>query len=211
MTDGRTDGQTDRRTENTICRAAWSQLKTGKSTGPDHIPNETLKQEGIQILLLSFINVCFQYSIIPSVWNQADISLIPKSATKDPYAPLNYRGISLISCMYKLYPGLINQRLTSLMERGDLLVDEQNGFREGRSCQDHVYVLSSIIRNRNTQNLSTYAAFEKAFDWVDRDLMFYKLASQFGLGGKIYNAIKSLYDQPTARVIINESKLKLSI
>ena len=28
VTDGRTDGQTDRRTENTICRAAWSQLKT---------------------------------------------------------------------------------------------------------------------------------------------------------------------------------------
>ena len=27
-TDGRTDGQTDRQTENTICRAAWSQLKT---------------------------------------------------------------------------------------------------------------------------------------------------------------------------------------
>ena len=27
-TDGRTDGQTDRRTENTIHRAAWSQLKT---------------------------------------------------------------------------------------------------------------------------------------------------------------------------------------
>ena len=28
QTDGQTDGQTDRRTENTICRAAWSQLKT---------------------------------------------------------------------------------------------------------------------------------------------------------------------------------------
>ena len=26
-TDGRTDGRTDRQTENTICRAAWSQLK----------------------------------------------------------------------------------------------------------------------------------------------------------------------------------------
>ena len=93
------------------------------------------------------------------------------------------------------------------MERGDLLFDKQNGFREGCSCQDHVYVLTFIIRNRNTQKLSTYAAFvdfEKAFDWVDRDLLFYKLASQFGIGGKIYNAIKSLYDQPTARVKINE-------
>ena len=32
VTDGRTDGQTDRQTENTICRAAWSQLKITKGT-----------------------------------------------------------------------------------------------------------------------------------------------------------------------------------
>ena len=30
-TDGQTDGRTDRRTENTICRAAWSQLKISKN------------------------------------------------------------------------------------------------------------------------------------------------------------------------------------
>ena len=38
MTDGRTDGQTDRRTENTICRAAWSQLKIimARISLPDH-------------------------------------------------------------------------------------------------------------------------------------------------------------------------------
>ena len=92
--------------ELTICEITklCAKFKPGKSTGPAGIPNEILKQEGIQILLLSFINVCFQYSIIPSIWNQADISPIPKSATKDPYAPLNCRGIGLIYCMYKLYP-----------------------------------------------------------------------------------------------------------
>ena len=31
QTDGQTDGRTDRRTENTICRAAWSQLKTNEN------------------------------------------------------------------------------------------------------------------------------------------------------------------------------------
>ena len=34
VTDGRTDGRTDRRTENTICRAAWSQLKIISEMGP---------------------------------------------------------------------------------------------------------------------------------------------------------------------------------
>ena len=77
---------------NRVC----AKLKTGKSTGPDRIPNEIVKQEGIQILLLSFINVCFQYSIIPSIWNQADISPIPNSTTKDQYAPL----ITVVSVWY---------------------------------------------------------------------------------------------------------------
>ena len=37
VTDGRTDGQTDGRTENTIHRAAWSQLKTPTGSGPENV------------------------------------------------------------------------------------------------------------------------------------------------------------------------------
>ena len=73
-----------------------AKLKMGSSTSPDRIPNEILKQEGIQILLLSFINVCLQYSIVPSLWNRADISPIPKRATKNHTSPL----ITVVSVWY---------------------------------------------------------------------------------------------------------------
>ena len=39
VTDRQTDGQTDRQTENTICRAAWSQLKTNEVTNQCHYLN----------------------------------------------------------------------------------------------------------------------------------------------------------------------------
>ena len=39
VTDRRTDGRTDRRTENTICRAAWSQLKNINRKCFSTIPN----------------------------------------------------------------------------------------------------------------------------------------------------------------------------
>ena len=49
----------------------------------------------------------------------------------------------------------------------DILVDEQNGFCKGRSCEDHVFSLCSILRNKLEEKHPIYCAFidlEKAFD-----------------------------------------------
>ena len=51
-TDGQTDGQTDRRTENTIHRAAWSQLKTWHSSSAS--PIVSLKYDLVLLLILHF-------------------------------------------------------------------------------------------------------------------------------------------------------------
>ena len=185
---------------------ACNSLKLRKAVGVDLIPNEVLKQPALQEIMLNFMNSCFSYHTIPSAWQKAVISPIPKSASKDPYTPLNYRGISLLSCVYKLYSRLINGRLSGRCESHDLLVDEQNGFRPDRACMDHVYVLSSIIRNRKCDNMPTFAAFidmKKAFDWVDRDLLFYKIMKNFNITGKMYVAIVSLYSDSSACVKLN--------
>ena len=122
-----------------------------KVNGVDLIPNEILKQESMVTILYTFINICFQTKKIPSSWQRAILSPIPKSSSKDPYVPTNYRGISLLSCIYKLYSGLINARLTKYCEKYNLIVDEQNGFRSERSCLDHVFTLSTLIRNRKSK------------------------------------------------------------
>ena len=85
---------------NKIC----THIKQGKSVGPDMIPNEVLRHVGVRALLMDFINFCFIKNVIPSIWRKSIITPIPKSASKDPCVPLNYRGISLLSCMYKIYP-----------------------------------------------------------------------------------------------------------
>ena len=113
----------------------------------------------------------------PQYGKKTIINPIPKGASKDPYLPMSYRGISLLSCISKIYSGVLNNRITDYFENVDVFVDEQNGFRKGRSCEDHVFVLNSIIRNRLTNNNPTFVAFidlEKAFDRIFRDLLFYK-------------------------------------
>ena len=74
------------------------------------------------------------------------------------------------------------------------LPDEQNGFRKNRSCNDHVYVISSIVRNRNKNKENTFAAFidlAKAFDVVPRELLLYKLLLNNADGKSIYTGTES--------------------
>ena len=52
--------------------------------------------------------------------------------------------------------------------------DEQNGFRANRSCEDHVFTLNNIIRN-STNVYVTFIDLKKASDFIDRDMLLYKL------------------------------------
>ncbi len=82
-----------------------------------------------------------------------------------------------------------------------MLADEQNGFRAKRSCEDHIFTLSSIVRNNN--NIFTaFIDLKKCFDFIDRDLLLYKLLLN-KIDGKMYNSIKSIYASSTSCIRIN--------
>ena len=84
-------------------------LQRNKSVGLDKIPNEILKMPGILQTLTVLFNNCFTHGYIPDVWLKSLITPVPKGKDKDPNVPLNYRGISLISCVSKVYSGLLNK------------------------------------------------------------------------------------------------------
>ena len=100
----------------------------------------------------------------------------------------------------------MNKRLQTYLESNNILVREQNGFRASRSCIDHIFVLVTVLRNRKQLGKQTFLAFidfKKAFDTVERNLLFFKLA-QIGVTGRMYHAISTLYSNPKSRVILNE-------
>ena len=149
--------------------------------------------------------LCLDTGKIPSDWYKAIIKPLTKSKENDPRIPLNYRGISLLSCCLKLFTALIDKRLTQFLDSNEEISDEQNGFRKDRSCTDHVFTLHSIISQRLDQKLSTFATFidfSKAFDGIDRDLLMYKLI-HCGVDGNMYFLLKSLYAQTQACVSVN--------
>ena len=91
--------------------AAVTKLKNGKATGVDCIPNEVIKKQSVLIWWYLLFQVCFENSLVPSIWRNAIIYPIPKCAIKDPFVPLNYRGISLFSCVSKTYSSILNNRI----------------------------------------------------------------------------------------------------
>ncbi len=83
------------------------------------------------------------------------------------------------------------------MEENGLYADKQNGFKQGRSYAEHLFVLTTIIRNRKLQGKSTFTDFfdaEKAFDRVHRELLLFKLQN-LGTKGHIYENIKVIYKE----------------
>ncbi len=149
--------------------------RCNRAVSIDQIINEILKYDDIKKALVSFFNCCFSLGIVPSLWLKSIIVPVPNSSNKDPNVPLNYIGINLHSCIYNIYSGIINTRIVKYLDDLDRFVNEQAGFRKGRSCQDQMFSLTSIIHNREAQHLSTFADMQKAFDWVDRDLLVLKL------------------------------------
>ncbi len=75
----------------------------------------------------------------------------------------------------------------------------------GRSCADHIYTLTSVLRHRQSKGESTFACFidaEKAFNKLDRDLLFDKLLN-IDINGKMYNSIKNICLQSLNIVNVN--------
>jgi len=182
--------------------------KPYKAVGVDELSNEVLKCPKLLNTLHVLFQYCFKNGTVPSVWYRSIIKPIPKTTQADPRVPLNYRGISLLNTACKVFSGILNNRLSEYIETNRILVDEQNGFRKHRTCIDHIYVLSSVIRARLQENQSTFVCFvdfKKAFDWVNRDLLKYKLLS-IGITGHLYNSIRALYKAPVACVQINDMR-----
>ena len=169
------------------------------------IPNEALKNTNAKMLLLWFYNLCFKSGHNPSDWDLSNIIPIPKK-DKDSRDPLQNRCITIVCCVAKIYSSILNSRLQKYLEENNILVEEQNGFRAGRSCIDHLFVMCTVLRNRKAMGKETflcYIDYKKAFDSVDRNLLLYKL-SNIGVTGNMYAAISSLYSNPRSRIILQD-------
>jgi hypothetical protein len=147
-------------------------------------------------LILNYFNIVLDTGIIPSDWTIGTIVPIYKKKG-DINNPDNYRGITLLSCVGKLFTTLLNARLNDYLEQNKLLGEEQTGFRAGYSTLDHVFTLNCLIESAQNRGKRLYCGFvdyRKASDTVDRTAPWQKLL-KLGIKGKVLTVIQNMYQK----------------
>ena len=86
-------------------------------------------------------NLIMKTGYYPEIWNKSFLVPIHKSGKKED--PSNYRGISLINCLSKIFSAVLNKRLSKLME--NQFSKSQFGFRENHRTSDSVFILKALI------------------------------------------------------------------
>jgi hypothetical protein len=145
-------------------------------------------------------NALFDRGIFPSSWSKAIIVPIYKKGEINN--PDNYRGVALTSIISKAYTFILNKRLVKWVEREEKIVEEQAGFRSGYSTADHIFTLYALVQKFLVKNTKLYIAFvdfRKAFDSVNRNILWHVLR-KVGVHGKLYNALRGIYDSVIACV-----------
>ena len=140
-------------------------------------------------------------------WREGLIVNIFKNGDKEE--PGNYRGITLLSVVGKVFCKILNNRLVEHLDRERALHEGQAGFRKNRSCID-VYTLNEVVQGRLREDKPTYAFFldvQKAYDTVWRDGLWLKLWDM-GVKGKMWHVVKGmlLYEVSRSAVLLDGEK-----
>ena len=171
-------------------------LKTKKAPGQDGISNEILKacMPRISNIICNLFNAILTEGVYPLQWK--DGVNVPIFKNGDPSNPSNYRGITLSSSLGKLFCLIINERIEKYLEDNNLLIKEQAGFRKSYRTTDHIFILKKIvdgvISKRNGRLYGCFVDFNKAFDNIWHDALFWKLA-RIGITGRCLNIIENMY------------------
>lgn len=141
---------------------------------------------------------------LPPEWSVVKLFLLHKKG--DINNPENYRGISLINSLTKIFTTIICNRITQWCEDNAKLPESQSGFRRGRSCADNIFVLNALVGTflgfKKQKLYCAFIDFRKAFDSVSHNILWKKLFT-LGLSTKIIRICSKFYSNASLTVQSN--------
>ncbi|GFS88787.1 probable RNA-directed DNA polymerase from transposon X-element [Trichonephila clavipes] len=154
-------------------------LKPRKSPGLDQISNRMIKNLPLKFLLFItlLINQLFKNNYFPNSWKTAVVIPILKP-DKDSALPSNYRPISLLSCLSKVYEFVLLQRLNQHCAAFNFIIPQQCGFRPKCSTVHQLLRVTELIHSGFAKHEATGILFldiAKAFDKIWHDGLLIKL------------------------------------
>ena len=150
------------------------------------------------ILLMLYNDIINGHAPIPAAWKKTVVKVLHKSG--DMRLPQNYRPISIIPLLYKLFSRLLCNRLLPVLDSEQS--PDQAGFRPGKSTTDHLFTIGILQETAEEWQTPLWIAaidFKKAFDSVTHRGIWDALASK-GVDLCYINLLKDMCRNQTATV-----------
>jgi exonuclease III len=177
-------------------------LKSGKAPGIDGIGNEFYKYAADELIepLTVLFNYVWEKRQYPDSWSEGIIQPLHKKGPTNQAD--NYRKITLMASMGKIFEAILNQRLAFHSEAYQLEDSCQFGFSKNSSTSDNLFIIDTLVsyqRFRKKPLFISFIDFTKAFDFINRDFLYYKLANM-GIGSHMLDLIKNMFFKARSRV-----------
>ena len=169
-------------------KAVIRNCSNGKSSSDDLLLYEMFKSciNIISPALTKLFNIVLNNESFPELWNIA--FQVPIFKGGDMFDSNNYRGISLTSCLGKMFNKALNNRLQDDIDSNSKLIDTQAAYRHKFSTTDQIFIFNSLlnkyVKTGKRKLYVCFVDFRKAFDNIWHTGLLYKLISNFDIGGK---------------------------
>ena len=186
-------------------------LKPKTSTGVDGISNKLLKfvKCGIAKPLTIIINQMLSVGIFPDLLKISKV--IPLYKKDDPVNFSNYRPISLLPSISKIFEKVIFKQLADYLEENNLMYKYQYGFRKYHSTE---YAALHLLDYLNSEvdarriPLNVYLDLSKAFDFLSHSILLDKL-KHYGVEGVAHDLLKNYLENRKQFVQLNDHSSEL--
>ena len=141
--------------------------------------------------------------IFPNQWKTATVTAIFKKNNRQ--IKENYRPISLLSCISKVFEKIVFNQLYQYCTDNDILSDSNSGFRPNDSAINRLlHITDNIYKGLNEHNeiLLVFLDISKAFDKVWHEGLLHKLKT-IGICGHLLAWFTSYLDNRKQKVVLN--------
>ena len=183
--------------------AALKSLPEKRSPGIDGIPTEFYSEfwDDINHVMLKLFNYILEVKSLSKSQKKGLITLLPKKG--DIGLLENWRPVSVLCADYKILSKVLVNRIKPSLQ--SLINVDQTGALAGRTITDNLQYARNVVlkmENSDTGGAIISLDFQKAFDRVDRELI-YKILQKFNFPSNIMEYIKILYEESVSIFKVN--------
>ena len=156
------------------------EVASGKSPGSDGITMKMIKfsTQNLVPFLVELFNTILHSGNFPQQWREAIICPLHEKGTIND--PQNYRGISLVCVLGKIFAKALNTRFQTWANNNDINKDEKAGYRKGFFFQ--MFTLYAVVSNIYNIYIKgrmylCFVDFSKAFDSIPHSLLWYQMVN----------------------------------